>query len=368
MQINVTRPYLPKQEEFNEIIKSIWENNWLTNNGPLVQSLQKKLQEFLKVTTLHLTVNGHTALETALSAYQLKGKVITTPFTFASTTHAIVRQGLVPVYCDIRSDDFTIDPDKIESLIDSDTCAIVPVHVYGHPCKVEQIKKIAEKYNLKVIYDAAHSFGVRYKEKSLCDYGNSSILSFHATKLFNTIEGGAIISHDPDYSKRVEELKNYGIISETEVVLPGGNAKMNEFQAAMGLANLKNIYEIMIERRKITLLYRKLLNEIRGITYFVPENDDVVYNYSYMPIIVEPKEYGISRDELYERLKSIGINCRRYFYPLTSEFSCYKNYAIGNTPIAHKIAMNVLTLPLYNGLSLDDVELICNQIRENSKQ
>lgn len=368
MGINVTRPFLAPKEEYDQLIQEIWNTNWLTNNGPLLREFEENLKSYLNLDRLHLTVNGHIALETAIRAFDLQGEVITTPFTFASTTHAIVRQGLTPVFCDIRPDDYTIDPAQIESLISDKTCAIVPVHVYGYPCAVDTIQNIANKYGLKVIYDAAHTFGVRLKGKSLCSYGDSSILSFHATKLFHSIEGGAVISHDDEYSQKIEEGKNYGIIDEETVASSGGNAKMNEFQAAMGILNLRYIDTIVEERRQLTEHYHKLLDTIPGISYYCPDPSIVEYNYAYMPVVVDEQVCGCSRNELYLRLKEKEINARKYFYPITNEFQCYKNLYAHNTPVAKRISESILCLPLYNGLSFSEIDNICTIISDCSKK
>ena len=367
MSINVTQPFMPPKKEYRELIDRIWDEKWLTNNGPLLKEFENDLQAYLGVDRLHLTVNGHIALESALAAFHLKGEVLTTPFTFASTTHAIVRQGLTPVFCDIRGDDFTLNADALEAQITEKTCAIVPVHVYGYPCHVEDIERIAKKHNLKVVYDAAHTFGVRYKGKSLCDYGDSAILSFHATKLFHTIEGGAVVSHSEEYAQAVEECKNYGILDEETVVSAGGNAKMNEFQAAMGIVNLRYVEELIAERRVISQYYYKLLEGIPGISFHKAETENIRYNYAYFPIFVDETAYGRNRNELFSKLRESGINARKYFYPITSDFDCYRDRYHSETPIARAASSRVMCLPLYNGLALKDVERICGII-ENFKR
>ena len=361
--INVTRPYLPNQDEYDKLVKEIWNSHWLTNDGPKLNVLEHDLKNYLNINNIILTVNGHLALEIALSGLHLSGEVITTPFTFISTTHAIVHTGLTPVFCDIREDDLTIDADKIEYLITEKTTAILPVHVYGHPCQVDKIEKIAHKYNLTVLYDAAHTFGVRLRGRSLCDYGDASMLSFHATKLYHTIEGGAIICNSLKEAQSMQSIRNYGIQDEVTVNKVGGNAKMNEFQAAMGIVNLRHINEIIEERKEITMTYRNNLSEVLGIRFFMPDNQpDVMYNYAYFPILIDKDKYGIARDELYEKLKKQGINTRKYFYPLTSDFDCYRKCYNANVPIAFNAANNILALPLYNGLGLDNVKRICDSI------
>lgn len=360
-KITVTRPYLPPKEEYISMIDRIWENEWLTNKGPLHNEFAKGLEKYLDASNINLVVNGHMALDIAIKSLELKGEVITTPFTFASTTHAIVSNGLKPIFCDINENDLTIDVKKLENLISDDTSAILPVHVYGHPCNIEEINRIANKYKLKVIYDAAHAFGVKYKNQSLCNFGDISIFSFHATKLFHTIEGGALIYKDDSYTRKFNALKNFGIENEEIISYVGGNGKMNEFQAAMGLLNLKYIDTNIIERKKITLAYRTFLKNIRGINYFVPEkNKDITYNYSYFPILIESNSYGKSRDEVYEILKKHNVYSRRYFWPIVTEFDCYKNeFCDIDVEVASRISKQILCLPIYNGLSIEEVEEIC---------
>lgn len=361
-KIMVTKSTMPPIEEFCNEIKSIWETKWLTNMGEKHIELEERLEEYLAVNNITLFTNGHLALEGALEALQLHGEVITTPFTFASTTHAIVRNGLKPVFCDINPLDCTIDANKIESLITNKTCAILPVHVYGNICDVEKIQKIAKKYNLKVIYDAAHAFGVKYKGNGIGTYGDLSMFSFHATKVFNTIEGGAVAFENSKYRQILNDYKNFGILNQDEVIFPGGNAKMNEFQASMGLCNLRHI-ETSIESRKIAFnRYMLRLKEIKGIR-LLENHVDVIQNYSYMPIIVE--DFRLSRDELKEILEKYNIFTRKYFYPLITDFECYKNQFNSDlTPIAKYIAERVLTLPLYEGLTIEEVDYICDAIKE----
>lgn len=362
-QIFVTRAILPKMEEYIEEISSIWESYWLTNMGEKHRLLQRNLREYLDVSNIDLLTNGHMALELTLQAMNLQGEVITTPFTFASTTHAIVRNGLEPVFCDIRADDFTIDPEKIESLITDRTSAIMPVDVYGNVCNVEAIDRIARKYELKVIYDDAHAFGVKYKGKGIGNYGDASCFSFHATKVFNTIEGGAVTFKDPSYLMTMYELKNFGIHGPEEVLAVGANAKMNEFCAAMGLCNLRHMDEIVLKRKAIVERYRENLQDIDGIQLNVIQKD-VESNYSYFPVVIDEKTFGASREEVIQDLARHGIMVRKYFYPLTSSFTAFhRKYDVNKTPVALHISKRVLTLPLYPDLSLEDVDRICSLIK-----
>lgn len=361
-KIMVTRSSMPDYEEYIQAIKPLWESHWLTNMGIYHQSLEKELTQYLNVEYLSLFVNGHLALELAIQAMNLEGEVITTPFTFISTTHAITRNGLTPVFCDISPDTYTIDVDKLESLITDKTSAIVPVHVYGNICNVERIDQIAKKHNLKVIYDAAHAFGVEFKGQGIGSFGDASMFSFHATKVFNTIEGGAICFHSEDYGKRLYQLKNFGIKNEEEVDAVGSNAKMNEFQALMGLCNLKHVNSEIEKRKVVVQEYRRRLNKIPGIS-FLTAQEDVKSNYAYFPIEVDKECYGRSRDALYEYLKGQGIFTRKYFYPLTNTFECYrKRYDLEATPVAKKVSECILTLPLYAELSKEDIARICTEI------
>ena len=361
-KIMVTRTSMPDYEEYVEAIKPLWESHWLTNMGKFHQELECELTDYLGVQHISLFCNGHLALELGLQALNLEGEVITTPFTFASTTHAIVRNGLKPVFCDIDPETYTIDVNKIEEKITKTTCAIIPVHVYGNICNVEEIDRIAQKYRLKVIYDAAHAFGVEYKGTSVGNFGDMSMFSFHATKVFNTIEGGAIIYSDPKLEKRLYQLKNFGIRDEDTVDAVGSNAKMNEFQAIMGLCNLKHINRELTKREHIVKKYRECLSEVSGVK-LCKEQKDVKQNYAYFPILIDPENFGKTRDEVYERLKEKGIYSRKYFYPLTNSFDCYRTqFSEDDTPIAKEISRKVLTLPLYAELSLEDVEKICLEI------
>ena len=363
-QILVTKSSMPSFEEYMNEIKEIWDTHWMTNMGIKHVELQKKLEKFLNIDNVTLYTNGHLALENAIAAFNLPkgGEVITTPFTFASTTHAIVRNGLVPIFCDINDKNYTIDVDKIEKLINDKTVAIVPVHVYGNLCDVERIDKIAKKYGLKVIYDAAHAFAVEYKNISSACFGDASMFSFHATKVFNTIEGGAVCYKDGHLKQLLDDMKNFGIHGPEDVAYIGGNAKMNEFQAAMGLCNLRHIKTEIEKRKKVVEHYRKRLSGINGIKLSEIQND-VKSNYAYFPIVFDGYKY--TRNEIFKKLEKEGIISRKYFYPLTSSFECYRNYPTActeRTPIAQYIALRVLTLPLYADLKITDVDKICDII------
>lgn len=362
-KIFVTQPLLPPMEEFMPYLEQIWENKWLTNGGPFHQELEKQLANYLGVEHLALFTNGTLALVTALQALRITGEVITTPFSFVATAHSLLWNGIKPVFVDIHPESFNLDPKKIEAAITPHTTAILPVHVYGNPCEVEKIQKIADTYGLKVIYDAAHAFGVNYKDESLLKHGDLSILSFHATKVFNTFEGGAIICPDTKTKKRIDDLKNFGFADEVTVVAPGINGKMNEVQAAFGLLQLKHIDKAIDRRREIAAQYREQLSSVPGI-YCPPLPLEATHNYSYFPIIVG-KEYPLSRDELYEKLKHYGVYARRYFYPLISDFPMYRGLpsaAHGNLSTAHKISNGVLCLPIYPTLESEDLALITNII------
>ena len=362
MKILVTRSSMADFEEYIEEIKDIWDSHWLTNMGPKHKKFQAQLKDYLGVENIDLFTTGHMALELSLQAMKLQGEVITTPFTFASTTHSIVRNGLTPVFCDINPDDYTIDVTKIESLITDKTCAIMPVHVYGNVCNIEEIQKIADKYGLKVIYDAAHTFGVRYKGKGIGGFGNVSCFSFHATKVFNTIEGGAACFKDPEFGLDLYRLKNFGIRGPEVVDAVGANAKMNEFSAAMGICNLKHIEEEIGKRRKVVERYRANLENVDGIK-LSPIQKDVVPNYAYFPVVFDEKVFGATRNEVFEKLAENDICARKYFYPLTNTFECFNGkFDVSKTPVALHISNRVLTLPLYADLPLDDVDRICNII------
>ncbi|MBD5509245.1 MAG: DegT/DnrJ/EryC1/StrS family aminotransferase [Lachnospiraceae bacterium] len=358
-KILVTRSSMPAYEEYIEAIKPLWSSHWLTNMGKYHRELEEQLKGYLDVPELSLMVNGHMALELAIQAFDFPegGEVITTPFTFISTTHAIVRNHLKPVFCDIKLCDGTIDETKIEDLITEHTVAIVPVHVYGHVCNVEKIQEIADKYNLKVIYDAAHAFGVKYAGKGIGNWGDASIFSFHATKVYNTIEGGAVAFEDHKIYEKLYNLKNFGIHGEELVTDVGANAKMNEFAAIMGLCNLKHIENVLEERKQRFELYRNRLRDIEGIRLF-KKNSEASDNYAYFPIIVEEK-YQMSRDELYDLLRENDIYSRKYFYPLTSDQACFKNkYKKDRLDCARELAKKVLVLPLYAELEIERLEQI----------
>lgn len=362
--ILVTRSSMPSYEEYCEVIKDLWDTHWLTNMGIKHQQLQKELEEYLDISHVTLYTNGHLALENVIAALNLPkgGEVITTPFTFASTTHAIVRNALVPVFCDVKEDDYTIDTKKMEDLISDRTVAIVPVHVYGNMCDVEEIDRIAEKYGLKVIYDAAHAFAVKYKGQSSASFGDASMFSFHATKVFNTIEGGCVCFKDDSWIQLLDDMKNFGIHGPESVQFIGGNAKMNEFQAAMGICNLRHLDEEIGKRKKVVERYRERLEGVEGIKLSVIQKD-VESNYAYFPVVFNGYKY--TRNEVFERLAEQGIGARKYFYPLTNSFECYRNYPTAGpekTPVAQHMALRVLTLPLYADLSLEDVDRICGVI------
>lgn len=367
-KILVTKSTLPDFEEYINEIKDIWETHWLTNMGVKHQELQKQLKRYLNVEHIDLLTNGHMALELSLQAMDLThGEVITTPFTFASTTHAIVRNGLDPVFCDINPIDFTIDTSKLENLITDKTVAILPVHVYGNICNIEEIDRIAKKYELKVIYDAAHTFGEKYKGKGIGDFGDVSCFSFHATKVFNTIEGGAVCFKDEDFGKRMYRLKNFGIKNEEVVDGIGANAKMNEFCAAMGLCNLKHVDKEIEKRKLVVQRYRKNLTDIDGIQ-LSPIQEGVKSNYAYFPIVIDEKKFGTTRNEVYNILLDNGIVARKYFYPLTNSFDCFHGrFDVNKTPVALHISKRVLTLPLYPDLHLTEVDQICNIIKKCRK-
>ena len=359
--IRVTRSSMPPFEEFAEMIRPLWDSAWLTNMGEYHERLEKQLKEYLGTENLVLFVNGHMALEMVIQALELKGEVITTPFTFASTTHAIVRNGLTPVFCDIEPDHYTMDPDRIEALITEKTSAILPVHVYGNFCDVDRIQAIADRHGLKVIYDAAHTFGARYRGKSAAAYGDASMFSFHATKVFHTIEGGAAAFSQPWMDHRLNCLKNYGIVDQEHVVWVGGNAKMNEFQAAMGLCNLRHLEEELDKRRRVTERYLENLEGLPGLRLPAPQKD-VTPNYAYFPVVFDG--FGASRNQVWEALAAQNIFARKYFYPITSQFQCYEGqFPAADTPVALYMGDRVLTLPLYADLDLEDVDDICAVIR-----
>ena len=365
-KIMVTKPFLPKKRDYEKYIKKIWKNNWLTNNGPIIKEFEAKLKNYLKIENICLTVNGHSALDIAIKALELKGEVITTPFTFASSIHALTLNNIKPVFCDIKPTDLNIDETKIEELITDKTTGILPVNVYGHCSNMKEIERIAKKHNLKVLYDGAHTFGVKENGKSTATYGDAYIFSFHATKLFNTIEGGCVVYKDKQTGEKLKAYRNFGITSEEDVPYVGGNAKMNEFQAAMGICILKDMDKIIENRKKITFYYREKLNEVKGISYFVPENtSEYEYNYAYLPVLIDEKIFGFSRDELYEKLHNYGIYTRKYFYPLIPDFKCYKDtFKNVKVPVARKMGQEVLCLPIYYGLKKKEINYIIESIQK----
>lgn len=363
-KVLVTRSSMPSLEEYIDEIKELWDSHWLTNMGEKHKKLQDMLKEYLNVERIDLFTNGHMALELSLQALGLPrgSEVITTPFTFASTTHAIVRNGLEPVFCDINPNDFTIDVSKLEDLITDKTSAIMPVHVYGNVCDVEEIQRIADKYGLKVLYDAAHTFGVRYKDKGIGNFGDVSCFSFHATKVFNTIEGGASCFKDEEFGLELYRLKNFGIRGPERVDGIGANAKMNEFCAAMGICNLRHLENEIAKRKIIVERYMKHLSGIEGIQ-LNPVQKNVTPNYAYFPIVFEEKKFGASRNEIFKALAEKEIGARKYFYPLTNSFECFHGrYDPGLTPVALHISKRVLTLPLYSDLPYETVDNICDII------
>lgn len=363
-QITVTSPLLPPLEEFITYLQQIWDSKWITNNGSFHQQLEQALCEYLGVKYISLFTNGTLPLITALQALRIVGEVITTPYSFVATTHALWWNGIKPVFVDVDPATGNLDPDKIEAAITPRTTAIMPVHVYGTPCATERIKEIADKYGLKVIYDAAHAFGVKKDGMSILNAGDMSTLSFHATKVYNTIEGGALIMHDAETKKRIDYLKNFGFAGETTVVAPGINSKMDEIRAAYGLLNLKQVDAAIAARKKVALHYRDALKDVQGITFF-NDQSNITHNYSYFPIFVDAEQYGMDRDELYFRMKEQNVLGRRYFYPLISDFSTYRGLESAkpeNLLNARKMADSVICLPIYNDLTRQDVECVVNCI------
>lgn len=358
--ITVTSPLLPNLDDFNEMLKQIWESKWITNNGSFHKQLEKELAAYLKVPYISLFTNGTLPLITALQALRITGEVITTPYSFVATTHALWWNGIKPVFVDIDPRTGNIDPDRIEAAITPKTTAIMPVHVYGKPCDTQRIQEIADQYGLKVIYDAAHAFGVEVNGESILNAGDLSTLSFHATKVYNTIEGGAMVMHDERMKKRIDYLKNFGFANETTVVGPGINSKMDEVRSAYGLLNLRQVDSAIEARHQVAIKYRNALRNVEGITFF-DDMPGVRHNYSYFPIFVDAKKYGMTRDELYFKMKDQNVLGRRYFYPLISEFSTYRGLESAkpeNLPEAHKMADSVICLPMYHSLSDEDVERV----------
>lgn len=365
-RITVTSPLLPNLNEFQDSLKEIWESRWVTNNGSFHKQLEAALCEYLKVPYISLFTNGTLPLLTALQALRITGEVITTPYSFVATTHSIWWNGCKPVFVDIEESTCGMDPDRVEAAITPHTTAIMPVHCYGKPCNMERIQAIADKYGLKVIYDAAHAFGVEVNEQSVLCQGDMSTLSFHATKVYNTLEGGALVMHDAETKKRIDYLKNFGFVSETEVVAPGINSKMDEVRAAYGLLNLKQVDEAIEKRHQVAIRYREALCDVKGIRFF-EDMPGVKHNYSYFPVFINAEEYGVTRDELYFKMQEKGIYGRRYFYPLISTFSSYcglPSAAPENLPVATRIANEVICLPMHHGLSNEDMErvleLVCH--------
>lgn len=369
MSIYVTRSSMPSLYDYMEEIRPIFESHILTNMGPVYKKFQAQLMSYLNVPELSLFVNGHLALEMAIQALGLKekgeevggGEVITTPFTFVSTTHAISRNNLKPVFCDIRESDYCIDPDKIEELITDKTVAIIPVHVYGNICDVNRIDNIAEKHGLKVIYDGAHAFGEKYKDIGVGNFGDATMFSFHATKVFNSIEGGAIAFKDKRYGVPLHELKNFGIHGQEDINAIGANAKLDEFRAAMGICNLKRIEICIKSRQKVFDRYWQHLDGKKGIKLCTPRKG-VEPNYAYFPVYFDKEEFGRDRNDVYAALRENDIYARKYFYPAVNDLDCYKGTDTNETPIAHDVSMNILTLPIYEGLAMDDVDRICDII------
>lgn len=362
--IFVTRPNLPNLEELLPYLEQIWESRILTNNGPFHREFEELLRNYLQVPFVSLMANGTLALIVALQALRVTGEVITTPFSFVATAHALRWNGITPVFCDIDETTFTIDPTKIETLITPYTTAILPVHVYGYPCDIEKIQDIADKYGLKVIYDAAHAFGVTKGGKTILDEGDASILSFHGTKLFTTFEGGAIISKDEKLKKRVDYLRNFGFVDEVTVIAPGINAKMNEFQCVIGILGLKIVHEEIANRKRVAEMYFSLLKDIPGL--LLPKQiPDVEHNYAYFPILIDERNFGVSREEVYRTLRQNNIFARRYFYPLISNLPSYRDLPSArreNLPVANRIAEQVLCLPMYGSLTRGEIEKICEII------
>lgn len=366
--IYVTKPFLPPFDQFTDGLLEIWENQWLTNRGPVLKRFESALKSNVQSDNLCLFSNGTLALQIGLQGMGISGEVITTPFTFVATTHALYWNKIRPVFCDIEPDYFTIDPDKIESLITPWTTAILAVHVFGHPCKHEQLKSIAKKYNLKLIYDSAHAFGVKINSKPIANFGDMSMFSFHATKLFHSIEGGMLVYKDSSLTQIFNYLKNFGFKNETEVVMPGTNAKMNELQSLMGFQNLDYLEDIIRKKKEISETYKYLLKDTEGIN-FCPELDRTIEpNFSYVPVKIDKYAFGIDRDQLYENLKKYNIFVRKYFFPLVTDFSCYKNISTSDKLLVSKdVSSNIITLPTYYDLAIDDVKKICDIIKHIKK-
>ena len=367
--IFVTRPIVPDLDKYRERLESVWEKKWFTNNGEQHQILERKLQQYLGVSNISLFNNGTIALITACRSLRLSGEVITTPFTFAATPHVLTWNNIKPIFCDIEEKSLNIDSDKLESLITSDTTGIMPVHVFGMPCNTGEIQKIADEYGLKIIYDAAHAFGTKVDNTGIGNFGDITMFSFHATKQFHTAEGGALTFHEPSLKKRVDLLKNFGIKSEDEVIMPGINGKMNELQAALGLEVLEYMDDEREKRKQLFEHYKEVLKNVKGV--ICPESGKNVYsNYQYFVIRIEKEKFGKSRDEVHEEFKKYNIFTRKYFYPLCSDYACYKQLpssSQNNLQVANKIIHEVLCLPLYGDLQLDDIKKICAILSSFSK-
>ena len=365
-KITVTAPLLPNLDEFNTLLKDIWDSKWITNNGQFHQQLETELCKYLKVPYISLFTNGTIPLLTALQALRITGEVITTPYSFVATTHSLWWNGIKPVFVDIEESTCGIDPDKIEAAITPKTTAIMPVHCYGKPCNTKRIQEIADKYGLKVIYDAAHAFGVEVNGESILNAGDISTLSFHATKVYNTVEGGAMVMHDAEMKKRVDFLKNFGFANETSVVAPGINGKMDEVRSAFGLLNLRKVDDAINARQKVAQIYRKELRDVSGVRFF-DDMPGVRHNYSYFPIFINAAKFGMTRDELYFKMKEQNVLGRRYFYPHISEFSTYRGLPSANPqnlPVATRIANEVICLPMHHELSDNDLERVLNCIKK----
>lgn len=367
--IFVTKPFLPPIDEYCNGLKEVWQTQWLTNNGPILDRFTKELAQYFETDNICLFNNGTLALQIALQGMGISGEVITTPFSFVATTHALHWNKIRPVFVDIEPDYYTLDPTMVEKAITPWTTAILAVHVYGHPCKLEALSDIARRHNLKLIYDAAHVFGTKVHNKSIAHFGDLSMFSFHSTKLFHSIEGGMLIFPESGYKSTFDYLKNFGFKNEVEVVMPGTNAKMNEMQALMGSIILKYINGIIVRRSKIDKLYRESLKDVPGIKFVPQLSEEVASNYAYMPVEIDERKFGIGRDELYKRLKEYNIFTRRYFYPLICDFACYQHVSISDPlVVARQVAKRILTLPIYDGLALSDVEKICDVINAIQKK
>ncbi|MFH2060539.1 MAG: DegT/DnrJ/EryC1/StrS family aminotransferase [Pseudomonadota bacterium] len=359
--ILVTRPFLPPLEEYCQGLKEIWDNQWLTNNGPVLQRYREELKNYFETGNICLFNNGTLALQIALQGMGITGEVITTPFTFVATTHALYWNKIRPVFCDIEQDSFTLDPAKVEELITPWTTAILAVHVFGRPCRMNELADIAKRHNLALIYDAAHAFGVRVNGRPIGHYGDLTMFSFHATKLYHSIEGGMLTFKDSGLSSTFKYLKNFGFKSETEVVMPGTNAKMNEMQALMGSLMLKYIDTLVKYRKQVYEIYHERLSELPGISFSPEPESNLAYNYAYVPIQINKKEFGISRDALYEQLKDYNVFARRYFYPLLNEFACYQSVPVSKPlSVAVQVSKQIITLPIYADLPEDSVHQICD--------